>query len=213
MVEEAFKNVEKIQTYKFEYKSSIDTRNLNIGLGKMSIWLSYLLKHQLFVQELNSAFTLLSCSMSNIIISMLQCTLKTCKAVLQTSKHSKFYITLELFILGLEYVIDSINKDKNLSDLFLKFDKFITENISNFVKIIVTKKSQTLTPLMINNYFDKHLSLSSRNLNIEYTLILSLLIGNSKNTPNNILYLQLSNDKHFIPYLYFCINQNQNIIY
>lgn len=143
---------------------------------------------------------------------MLDCIIKTCKKIhVRKNVNSKFLNTLSLFILGLEYTFDYIKNDKFLYNVFINFDSFINENISKFIKIIVTSLSVfSISPVSVSNYFYKNL-LHDKNIGIDYNIILSLLLGDEKITAQNIMYISMSDRKHFIP-LFYHIIKNKNLL-
>lgn len=170
------------------------------------------MKNEHFVKEINSAFSEID-DINNIILGMLDCIIKTCKKI-NSNKNNfspKFLKTNELFAIGLEYLLDTIKSNNYLHETFLNFDSFIHEHIPKFIKIIVTKHSNNIiTPQSIFNYFYKNL-IYNKNLDIDYTIILSFLVGDDKITQHDILYKPMCNN-YFIPFFYYIL-KNKNSLY
>lgn len=209
MVENALEKVQNLQISTFNYTPSIKTFKFKPGV--LNNWILYLMKNEYFIKEINNSFAETD-DISNIIIGMLECIIKTCKKINSNKNNfsSKFLKTNELFTFGLEYLLKTIKNDKYLHDIFLKFDSFIYEHIPKFIKIIVTKHSNNIiTPQSIFNYFYKSL-IFNKNLDIDYNIILSLLVGDEKITQYDILYKPMCNE-YFIPFFYYIIKNKNSL--
>lgn len=200
-----------MQVFNFEYKRCITNFKLKDGI--LNNWAVFLFKQEWFILEVNSAFIEIS-EENEIIFIMLDYIVKVCKNNLNNQNiSSKVLKTLELFSLGIEYILKYINEDKYAHELFLSFDKFIIDNIPKFIKTIIAKHSlNSLPPSAISNYFYKNV-LHNHNVCIDYNIILSLLIGNNNITKDNIMYIPVfdENCKHFIPLFYLKMLKMKNL--
>lgn len=207
-----FERTDSLQISEFKYNPTIQQFNFKRGI--LQKWSHFLLKQEWFISALNSEF----CEIANddrVIFNMMDRIIKVCHGNLYNKDISpKVLKTLELFSLGMEFILRYINENVSVYNVFLNFDKFIKDNTPKFIKAIVTKNSRPknvtdrndLSPKSIFNYFYENLLHDKYIDCIDYNIILSFLVGDS-NTRRNVVYDMEINNDFFVPLFYIILSK------
>lgn len=179
--------------------------------GSLNINLLYLLESERFVSDINNEFSNLNVG-NNTIINMLDCIIKICENLISIKYNNediRFLYAIQWFNMGIQTILKNIKSDKHLSTIFFKFDDFIRDNIENFIKFLSCREAHGKTrPSNISSYFYRNLIFDD-NINVDYNIILSLLVGDDILLPNNNLYSICTSKNIFVP-LFYCIIKTYN---